>query len=125
MGCPSFFPGALLTGGPLFLFLHVLPVIPKLFLVFPKIIGQEKGAGLTEGPAPFWGWLLGATGIWLMWDQPSWRKASNLHSWSHTPQPTHWVGSMTAFLSFSFQEMAGQPMRMHSLQPLHLSGSMR
>ena len=57
--------------------------------------------------------------------QPSWRKASNLHSWSHTPQPTHWVGSMTAFLSFSFQEIAGQPMRMHSLQPLHLSGSMR
>ena len=47
--------------------------------------------------------------------------AENLQSPSHTPQPTHWVLSMTAFPSRML--MAGQPSFMHALQLLHLSVS--
>ena len=36
-------------------------------------------------------------------------------------QPTHWVGSMTAFLSRKLK--AGQPIFMQDLQPRHLSAS--
>ena len=40
---------------------------------------------------------------------------------SNLPQPTHWVGSMTAFPSRKLR--AGQPIFMQDLQPRHLSAS--
>ena len=42
-------------------------------------------------------------------------------TWAQTVQPTHWLGSIFAFL---FSTMtAGQPTLRHFLQPIHLSGS--
>ena len=45
--------------------------------------------------------------------------AWNLHSPVQTPQPTHWVASMTALPPEML--MAGQPSRRQALQPRQLS----
>ena len=38
---------------------------------------------------------------------------------AQTVQPTHCMGSMTAFLSRVSNESAGQPVDRHFLQPMH------